>query len=185
MKLGVLNAFTPQEETLIGKQEFKQFVELFSHVEHDLQFSEYRVTEGDFPEPGACDAYLITGSPSGAYERKPWVVRLQEVIRAEHANGTPLVGICFGHQILAHALGGRTENRPRGGGLGRGEVAHCGAARVDAPAERGLRAALLPPGPGRRAPAERDPHRRQRVLPQRPLCHRGDRVRHTGAPRDA
>ena len=65
-----------------------------------------------------CDAYLITGSLNGAYDEEPWIADLIAFIRRGHDAGKKMVGICFGHQILAHALGGLSEKSEKGWGLG-------------------------------------------------------------------
>jgi GMP synthase-like glutamine amidotransferase len=61
-----------------------------------------------------CDGWLITGSRHGVYENHPFIPRLEEFIRAAMAGGVPMVGICFGHQIMAQAMGGRVEKFPGG-----------------------------------------------------------------------
>jgi len=120
MKLGILNACTPADEAEFGSQEFQSFQTFLALVDHDLILAEYRITENNFPAtPGECDAYLITGSPKGIYDDEPWIAQLQQFIRAVHAQRQKLVGICFGHQILAHALGGHAEKSENGWGVGR------------------------------------------------------------------
>jgi GMP synthase-like glutamine amidotransferase len=64
----------------------------------------------ELPAPGAADAYLITGSRHSVYDNLPWIGRLAEYLRGEIATGRKVVGICFGHQLLAHFFGG--EVRP-------------------------------------------------------------------------
>ena len=118
MKVGILNACTPAEEREFKAKEFANFQAFFDLVEHDLELVEYRVTEGEFPQAGDCDAYLITGSPKGVYDDEAWIARLSEFICRTHAHQTKLVGICFGHQILAHALGGHAQKSEKGWGLG-------------------------------------------------------------------
>jgi GMP synthase (glutamine-hydrolysing) len=63
-------------------------------------------------------AVIVTGSPLSVTERAPWMERaaaaLRELVRAE----VPVLGICFGHQLLGHALGGRVERNPRGREMG-------------------------------------------------------------------
>ena len=118
MKLGILNACTPQEEVDFDEVEFQNFEQFLDLADHELELAEYRITEGEFPEVGACDAYLITGSPKGAYDSDPWIAELSAFIRKTHAAQKKLVGICFGHQILAHSLGGRAEKSPKGWGMG-------------------------------------------------------------------
>lgn len=79
----------------------------------------YVVNEGQIPsDPRACDGWLVSGSASSVYEPLPWIDRtgrfLTQVVEAE----VPLVAVCFGHQLLAQALGGRVERSDRGWGVG-------------------------------------------------------------------
>jgi len=64
------------------------------------------------------DAYIVTGSRHGVYDDLPWIPRLMDFLRAAHAKDKPLIGVCFGHQIIAHALGGYAAKSDRGWGLG-------------------------------------------------------------------
>jgi GMP synthase-like glutamine amidotransferase len=59
---------------------------------------------------------MISGSPAGVYDPLPWIAPLMEFIR--NANGSKMVGICFGHQVMAEALGGRVEKSSKGWGTG-------------------------------------------------------------------
>ncbi|GHD99971.1 glutamine amidotransferase [Defluviimonas sp. 20V17] len=86
---------------------------------HGFTFRTWRVIDMDFPEgPGAADGWLITGSRHGAYEDHPWIAPLEDFIRAVQAARVPMVGICFGHQIIAQALGGKVEKFPGGWAVG-------------------------------------------------------------------
>ncbi|HEX8512727.1 MAG TPA: type 1 glutamine amidotransferase [Allosphingosinicella sp.] len=69
------------------------------------------------PSPEAHPAFLITGSAAGVYEPLPWIPPLLSFLR-EAKGRTKLVGICFGHQAMAEALGGRVEKSGRGWGIG-------------------------------------------------------------------
>jgi len=84
-----------------------------------FDFETYAVVDQEFPEsPHAADGWLITGSKHGAYEDHPWIPPLEELIRAIHAANLPMVGICFGHQIIAQALGGKVVKHPDGWRVG-------------------------------------------------------------------
>jgi len=82
---------------------------------HGFRFSSWAVVDGEFPDSiDDCDGWLLTGSRHGAYEDHAWIPPLEAFIRSAHAAKKPMVGICFGHQIIAQALGGRVE-KFRGG----------------------------------------------------------------------
>lgn len=79
----------------------------------------WRVLDGEFPSgPEAADAWLITGSRFGVYDPEPWIEPLKSFIREAAAARVPQIGICFGHQIAAEALGGRAVKSPKGWGIG-------------------------------------------------------------------
>ncbi len=80
--------------------------------EHDLR------TETPPPEPSSASAFVLTGSSSNVTEQALWMTRSEPYLRELVASGTPVLGICFGHQILAHALGGRVTKNPRGREIG-------------------------------------------------------------------
>ncbi len=75
-------------------------------------------TRAPLPGPRDADAFVITGSSSSVTERAPWMVRAEELVRAIVAAETPLLGICFGHQLIAQALGGKVRRNPRGREIG-------------------------------------------------------------------
>jgi GMP synthase-like glutamine amidotransferase len=87
---------------------------------HGFDFESWFVVDGDFPAgPDVADGWIISGSRHGAYEDHAWIPPLEQFIRDIVTAGRPLVGICFGHQIIAQALGGRVEKVGRGWAVGR------------------------------------------------------------------
>ena len=112
----------------------------------------FNVEAGELPDPAAHEACLITGSPAGVYEPLPWIAPLCDFIRS--ARHSKMVGICFGHQAMAQALGGHVEKSDKGWGAGlhhysivRPEPWMDGdaAARIDVPASHQDQVVIQPP----------------------------------------
>jgi len=121
----------------------------------DIEFETVSVIKGEvLPDPGALDAVLITGSPAGVYDRDPWIAPLMDFIRSAADACVPQVGICFGHQIMAEALGGKVIKSPKGWGIGRHtyEIKACPDWMSDCPATISVgvshqdQVVVLPPG---------------------------------------
>jgi GMP synthase (glutamine-hydrolysing) len=72
------------------------------------------VTTAPPPVPDGFDGILITGSLASAHASDPWILRLSQWIRRHAFEGRPMLGVCFGHQLLCHALGGRARRHPHG-----------------------------------------------------------------------
>lgn len=93
--------------------------ELLHAADGSLSFRQYDVRAGEHPAAAdAHDAWLITGSRHSSYEDLPWIHWLTDFIRDLDARKIPLVGICFGHQLIARALGGEVAKAPQGWGVG-------------------------------------------------------------------
>lgn len=81
-------------------------------------FRVFKTLQGELPQvDGAMKGVVITGSPAGVYEGDPWIVALIDWLRKLDSN-VPVVGICFGHQIMAQAWGGHVEKSHKGWGIG-------------------------------------------------------------------
>lgn len=119
MKIGILQTGHSPEELL---DEFGDYDRMFADMldGHAFQFVTYDVEHGQLPASAAeADGWVITGSKHGAYEDHPWIRPLEELIQEISQMRIPLIGACFGHQIIAQALGGRVEKFAGGWSVGR------------------------------------------------------------------
>ena len=83
------------------------------------RWATYEVRRGaPLPGPRDADAFIMTGSSSSVTERAPWMLRAEELLRQIAAARVPMLGICFGHQMLAQALGGEVRRNPFGREIG-------------------------------------------------------------------
>jgi GMP synthase-like glutamine amidotransferase len=91
------------------------FPPLLHSVDPDLAFRVWCVIDGELPDaPDQCDAWLLTGSPASTYENASWQDALNRFV-IEAREHRPLIGICYGHQHLHAALGGRVGKAPHWG----------------------------------------------------------------------
>ena len=120
MKLGILKTDTVRPEWVPQFGEYPDmFAALLGGLDPAIEFVTYDVESGVFPEsPDEVDAYLITGSKSSVYDDKDWIRKLEDFVGELHAREKKMVGICFGHQLIARALGGVAEKSSKGWGVG-------------------------------------------------------------------
>jgi GMP synthase-like glutamine amidotransferase len=120
MKLGILNAIHPDKSQVNWDgSPVDAYIRFFESANAGFEYTGFEVAQGQLPDsPEVCDAYVITGSPTGVYDGDAWIPELSEFIRVSYQAGKKLIGICFGHQILAHALGGHAEKSEKGWGYG-------------------------------------------------------------------
>lgn len=95
------------------------FRQMFETTGEGLSFDDADARSGTLPDPEDLEGIVITGSPAGVYEDHAWLPPLRDFIRRAYDNGTPMLGVCFGHQIMADALGGDVRKSEKGWGLGR------------------------------------------------------------------
>jgi GMP synthase-like glutamine amidotransferase len=96
------------------------FREMFASTGRAFDYEAVRVLDGEsLPDPADLEGIAITGSSAGVYEDHAWLDPLRDFIRQAYAARTPMLGICFGHQVMADALGGNVRKSEKGWGLGR------------------------------------------------------------------
>jgi len=114
----------------IGLLECDHVIEKFQHIGGDyrdmftkllpeLEFRFYNVCNGQFPESlDDCEAYICTGSRHSVYENIDWIKQLKDFVFQLYENEKKFVGVCFGHQMLAEALGGKVLKSEGGWNVG-------------------------------------------------------------------
>ncbi len=116
MKLGILKTGRPPKACIA---QFGTYPEMFEGLlGPGYGYRTYAADEGELPtSPTECDAYLITGGASGAYDPDPWIGATMDFLRAARGRAA-LVGVCLGHQLMAQAFGGQVIKSPKGWGIG-------------------------------------------------------------------
>lgn len=120
MKVGLLECDHVREDLLHIAGDYRQmFAELFNRHAPQLELVNFDVRNGEFPASvDACEAFVCTGSRFSAYNSDAWIQELKGFLRQLRDADKPFVGICFGHQVLAEALGGKVEKAEQGWGIG-------------------------------------------------------------------
>jgi len=138
--LGILKADSVNPDLQVTHGDYTDmFQSIFRVADPTLTFNIYDVLASQYPDNiDECDGYLITGSRHSVYEPLPWIQRLGEFVVELHSARKKLVGICFGHQLVAHVLGGRTAKSDRGWGVGRHVTRLYDASHPDWPSEFAL-----------------------------------------------
>ena len=128
MKIGILQAGRSPQALRAEHGDYDAFIRRFLDGE-GFDFETFPVLDGVFPASVEdADGWLVTGSRFGAYEDHDWIAPLQAFLRESYAKAIPIVGICFGHQILAQALGGKVEKFSGGWSTGIERYHHQGFA---------------------------------------------------------
>ena len=124
MRIGILQTDTVRAEL---RPQFGDYPDMFTALlsEADAGELSFHVIDCQamrYPPPDVCDAYVITGSRYSVYDDEPWIAELVRFVERVLAAPRKLIGVCFGHQLIAHFFGGRTEKVGWAVGVHRSEV---------------------------------------------------------------
>jgi GMP synthase-like glutamine amidotransferase len=150
MKIALLETGEPPTEL---QPAFGRYGQMFQTLLGDgHEYTTFDVQAGELPNPEDFDAHIVTGSSAGVYDDLPWIEPLKGFLR-EAKGKAALVGVCFGHQIMAEAFGGKVVQSDKGWGVGlQAYDVHTpqswmdGAANVAIPASHQDQVVELPPG---------------------------------------
>lgn len=123
MRLAIL--MTNTDESTFAQQhpdDGQKFSALLHRVRPDWDIQIYSVKDNIFPDTLDFDGLLITGSPASVHDGAPWITTLEQLVRKAVHKKVPMFGACFGHQVIARALGAKVGHNPDGWVLGRIET---------------------------------------------------------------
>ena len=120
MKIGILLVGRASEDLVDKYGTYAEMlINLINSDEKLFEFKTFNILDGIFPlNHNDCDGWIVTGSPHGVYEEHSWIPIVSQLIRDIYDNKLPIFGVCFGHQLIAQALGGNVEKSTKGWGLG-------------------------------------------------------------------
>lgn len=120
LKIGILAAGITPDALLTEFGSYADMVKrMFTQGGHSFDYATFDVRDDHFPASATeCDVWLVTGSKANVYQDLPWMRRLKSLILEVYDADLPMIGICFGHQIIAEAFGGSVGKYSQGWGVG-------------------------------------------------------------------
>ena len=120
MKIGILLVGRASDDLVEKYGTYAEMlIALINAEKHDFKFKTFNILDSVFPENHLeCDGWIVTGSPHGVYEDHSWIPKVSDLINDIYRSKIPIFGVCFGHQLIAQALGGHVEKSIKGWGLG-------------------------------------------------------------------
>lgn len=97
------------------KSEHGEYSEMFRKLLPDREFRDYHCFAGEIPDsPEDCEIWMATGSLLSVYDDIPWIKELLGFVKRIYFSQSKYIGLCFGHQLLGEALGGKVEKAKNG-----------------------------------------------------------------------
>ena len=120
MKIGILLVGRASEDLVDEYGTYAEMlIALINTEEQVFEFKTFNILDDEFPKDHLeCDGWIVTGSPHGVYEDHSWIPTVTQLINNVYKANLPIFGVCFGHQLIAQALGGHVEKSEKGWGLG-------------------------------------------------------------------
>ena len=120
MKIGILLVGRASEDLVDEYGTYAEMlIALINTEEQVFEFKTFNILDDEFPKDHLeCDGWIVTGSPHGVYEEHSWIPTVSQLINNIYEANLPIFGVCFGHQLIAQALGGHVEKSEKGWGLG-------------------------------------------------------------------
>ena len=120
MKIGILLVGRASEDLVDEYGTYAEMlIALINTEEQVFEFKTFNILDDEFPKDHLeCDGWIVTGSPHGVYEDHSWIPTVSRLINNVYEANLPIFGVCFGHQLIAQALGGHVEKSEKGWGLG-------------------------------------------------------------------
>ena len=120
MKIGILLVGRASEDLVDEYGTYAEMlIALINTDEQVFEFKTFNILDDEFPKDHLeCDGWIVTGSPHGVYEEHSWIPTVSQLVNDIYKANLPIFGVCFGHQLIAQALGGHVEKSKKGWGLG-------------------------------------------------------------------